>query len=407
MTERRACPFRLFPIILALAVMAAGAGPQETGPSLRTVAVRVFDAGRFVDSLTLSDFEVLEDGTPQQVRSLTKFDKNAITRQEGETGVRPDTARQFYFLFQMYDYDPKISQALNYFFNSVLLPGDTLEIQTPVTSYALTPRAFAQKPKDLLAKETNDLVRKDINKGNFVYKSLLRDLRRFVQGIQGSNPVTGGDDAEGGMVSAFGLEQTLVQYRDSLAKLEAQQGLDPAKIVGFAQALKNQAGRKFVILFYQQEYRPQLNTQTLHALIDNNQDNQNVLSGLQDLFQVYHRDISIDVDRIVQAYCDSGADINFLFLKRTPDKLGGVEMREQSEDVFTLFSRIAEATGGVAATAQNPLAELKNAVGTMESYYLLTYAPAPAVGDGAFRKISVTVKGKPYKVSFGQGYFSR
>lgn len=399
-----------FTAILALTLLAPGlpavASPQGTAPSQVTVSVRVFDAGRFVDGLALSDFEITEDGVPQQAQALYRIDKNAIVRQEGEAAARPAAARQFYLLFQMYDYDPKISQTLGYFFNEVLLPGDFLEIQTPVTSYKLTPEAFARKPKELLAKETTELVRKDINKGNFAYKSLLKDLRRLVQGIQGSNPVAG-DDSEGTMMSTLGLEQTLVQYRDSLAKLEAQQSLDPAKIVGFAQALKKQAGRKFLVLFYQQEYRPELNTQTLHALIDNNQDNQNVLSGLQELFQVYHRDVSINVERIVQAYCDSGAEVSCLFLTRTPDKLNGATLREQSEDIFNLYSRVAEATGGIARNTQNPQAELKDAVKALESCYLLMYTPTSARGEGSFRKIAVAVKGRPYRVSSGLGYFAR
>jgi VWFA-related protein len=402
-------PATYFTLILALMVLAPGlpaAGEQGMAPASVTVPVRVVDGGRFVSGLTRADFEVLEDGTPQQIQVLYAIDKNAIVSEDGEAASRPVTARHFYLLFQMYDYDAKIAPALSYFFHDVLLPGDTLEVQTPVSSYTLTPQAFAQKPKDLLAKETNELVRKDINKSNFIYKSLLKDLRRIVQGIQGYSPI-GGDDSEGGMVSTFSLEQVMDQYRDSLAKLEAQQSLEPAKIVGFAQALKRMPGRKFLILFYQQEYRPEISTQALNALIDNNQDNQSILADLHELFQVYHRNLSIDVNKIVQAYCDSGAGVSFLFMNRSPDKLGGVSMREQSEDIFRLFSRVAEATGGIAETTQNPLAELRNAVKTIEAYYLLIYAPSPVAGDGSFRKISVSVKGKPYKVFSLSGYSSR
>jgi len=307
----------------------------------------------------------------------------------------------------MYDYEPKISQALDYFFNSVLLPGDSLEIYTPVNSYQLTAQAFARKPRDLLARETKDLVRKDINKGNFVYKSLLKDLRRLIHGIQGTNPIGPGDDAEGGMVSAFSMEQMLDQYRNSLNKLEAQQNLDTAKIAGFARALKTQPGRKSVVLFYQQEYRPEITPQALLGLIDNNQDNQSVLADLHELFQVYHRALSTDTDGIVRAYCDSGAEVSFLFLRRTPEKIGGVAMREQSEDVFKLFNRIAEATGGFAETTQNAMAGLREAARMMEAYYLITYAPAGAAGDGSFRRVAATIKGKPFRVSCGQGYFAR
>lgn len=395
------------PLILALALLASGlaaAAPQETAPASATVAVRVHDRGRFVDGLTLADFAVFEDGAARDVRALYRVDKNVLAGQEGEAGPRPDTSRHFYLLFQMYDYDPKIAQALRYFFDEVLLPGDLLEIQTPVTSYALTAEAMARKPKDVLARETVELVRKDINKSNFIYKSLLKELRQLVQGLQGGNPISGGDEADGGMVSSFALEQILEQYRVSLAKLEAQQSLEPGKLVAFARALKQQPRRKFLVLFYQQEFRPELNPAALNRLIDNNQDNQTILADLHELFQVYHRNISIDVQGVVQAFCDSGADVSFLFLTRSPDKLGGVVMREQSEDIFKLFSRVAEATGGLAGPTQNPEAELRAAVRLLESYYLVAYAPGPDTGGSAFRTISVAVKGGSYKVTHGQGY---
>ena len=393
--------------VMALAVMtfsSAAIGRQETAPAAVTVAVRVFNGGQFVDGLSLPDFELLEDGFLQKIDALHRVDKNAVTRQEGQGSASPVTARRFYLLFQMYEYNPKVSEALHYFFNSALLPGDTLEIQTPMKNYQLTPQAFAQKPKDLLAKEMEEIVRKDINKGNFVYTSLLRELRRLVQGIQGSNPIAGGDEASAGMVSYFGLEQILSQYRESLAKLEAQQSIDQNKIIAFAQALKKQAGRKFLFFFYQQEYRPEINPQALSALIDNNQDNQNILADLHELFQVYHRNISLDFGKIVQAYCDSGADVNFLFMKRTPEKFGGMVMREQSEDVFKLFSQVAAATGGIAETTQSPLAEVRDAVKTMDAYYLLTYTPTSAIKGGTFKRISVRVKGRPYKILCRQGY---
>jgi len=392
---------------LALAALSADpARPQAAAPAAVTVAVRVLDGPRFVGGLAASDFEVLADGVAQNVDALAEVDGNAVVRTEGGPAAPPATARRFYLLFQMYEYNPKVSDALRYFFNNALLPGDTLEVQTSQKNYMLTPQAFAQKPKNVLAREMDEILRRDINRGNFVYKELVRELRRLVQGIEGTTPVAGGDEASGAMVSLFGMEQMMNQYRDSLAKLEALQTVDQAKIIAFARALKKQDGRKFVFLFYQQEYRPEISPQVLNALIDTNQDNQTILADLHELFQVYHRNLAYDVKAVVEAYCDSGADVNFLFMKRTPEKLGGITMREQSEDVFTLFSRIAAATGGISETTQNPAAEVRDALATAEKYYLLSFRPVPAATAGAFRSLAVRVSGKTYKVLSRQGFIA-
>jgi VWFA-related protein len=393
-------------VLAILAFVLSPALSQEKAPAPVTVAVRVFDGEQFVDGLALRDFELLEDGVPQRIDALFKVDKNAVTRQEGEGPALPVTARRFHLLFQMYEYNPKVSEALRYFFNNALLPGDTLEIQTTMRNYSLTPAAFAKKPKDLLAKEMDDIVRRDINQGNFVYKGLIRDLRRIVQGISGLNPIAGGDEESDSSVSSFGLEYLLNRYRESLQKMEALQSLDQNKIIAFAQALKKQDGKKFVFFLYQQEFRPEISPIMLNSLISVNQQDQNILADIHELFQVYHRDISADLQKIVQAYSDSSADFNFLMMKRTPEKFGGITMREQSEDVFKVFSQVAAATGGIAESTQNPAAEVKDALKTAETYYLLSYTPASAANEGKFKPISVKVREKNYKVLNRQGYIT-
>lgn len=304
----------------------------------------------------------------------------------------------------MYEYNPKVSESLRYFFNNALLPGDTMEIQTPIRNYMLTPAAFAKKPKDVLAKEMEDIVRKDINQSNFVYQGLIRDLRRMVQGIEGLNPIAGGDEQSDASVSTFGLEYLLNQYKDLLHKLEGLRALDQDKIIGFAQALKKLDGRKFVFFFYQQEFRPEISPSMYNTLIDNNQDSQNILADLHDLFQTHHQNVSYDQQKIVQAYCDSSVDLNFFFLTRTPERFGGISMRDQSQDVFKIFAQAATATGGIAQSTQNPTVEIRDALKASEMYYLLSYTPAPAAKDGDFKTISVKVKDKDYKVLNRRGY---
>jgi VWFA-related protein len=393
-------------VLAILAFVLSPALSQEKAPAPVTVAVRVFDGEQFVDGLALRDFELLEDGVPQRIDALFKVDKNAVTRQEGEGPALPVTARRFHLLFQMYEYNPKVSEALRYFFNNALLPGDTLEIQTTMRNYSLTPAAFAKKPKDVLAKEMDDIVRRDINQGNFVYKGLIRDLRRIVQGIGGLNPIAGGDEESDSSVSSFGLEYLLNRYRESLQKMEALQSLDQNKIIAFAQALKKQDGKKFVFFLYQQEFRPEISPIMLNSLISVNQQDQNILADIHELFQVYHRDIFVDLQKIVQAYSDSSADFNFLLMKRTPEKFGGITMREQSEDVFQVFSQVAAATGGIAESTQNPAAEVKDALKTAETYYLLSYTPTSAVNEGKFKPITVKVREKNYKVLNRRGYIT-
>jgi hypothetical protein len=393
--------------VFAAAVLAFVLSPvlsQEKVPVPVTVAVRVFDGGQFVDGLTLGDFELLEHGVPQRIDALFKIDRNAVTRQEGAGPALPVTARRFYLLFQMYEYTPKVSDALRYFFNNALLPGDVLEIQTPIRNYMLKPAAFAERSKDVLANEMDHIVRKDINQANSTYTHVIKELRRMVGGIEGLSPVAGGDEESDLSSSVEGLEWLLIQYRESLNKLEALRKLDQNKIIGFAQALKKQPGQNFVFFFYQQEFRPAISPAMLEALLDSNQDSQHVLDGLHDLFQTPHEDFSLDQEKIDQAYCDSSANLNFFFMTRIPENLGGLIWRDVSQDVYKIFAQAARATGGIAVSTQNPAAELQDALKASEAYYLLSYTPVSTESDGTFKTITVKVKDKNYKILSRRGY---
>jgi VWFA-related protein len=379
---------------------------QEAAPARVTVAVRVFNGSDFVPGLNLQDFELLENGVPQKLENLFQVDKSSVVRKDGPAEVLPDTTRKFYMLFQLFEYHPKLSEAIHRLFNEVLLPGDNLYIQTPMRNYTLSSISFAQKPRDVLAKEMDEIVRRDITQGGLLYKSIIKELRRFVAAIGGGNTMGGNPEDSGDFSSEFGLEFNLTQYRESLSKMEALRTIDPNKILAFASVLKSQPGQKFVFYIYQREFRPEINSMTVTQLIDANQENQNVLSQLHDLFQVYHLNVSLDPTKIANAYADSGADFNFLFMNKTPETIPGVVMREQSEDMFKLYTRVAEATGGTSDSSQNPAAAVKASAKASEMYYLLTYTPSPAVKDGSFKTISVKVKDKGYRVVSRAGYIN-
>jgi len=388
-----------------LALLAPASRPQEKPPAAMNIVVRVFDHDQFVGGLTLGDFELQENGVPQKIDALYEVDRDTVVRSDGESPAASVTMRRFYLLFHMYDYNPKVSEVIHDFCERVLLPGDFLEIQTPLKTYVVTPQAFAQRPRAVVAKTMEEVVKKDINQGNFAYRDAIRDLRRFAVAIEGLNPISGGDEQSDVSSSDFGLEFLLNQYRDSLHKLEALRALDQNRIIAFAQALKKPNGRKYLFFFYQQEFRPELSPQEINTLIDNNQDNQNVLNFVHEL-QIYHENVSLDQKKIVEAYCDSGVDVNFLFMTRTPERFGGVTMREQSEDIFKIFSQVAAATGGFADSTQNPVAGVREALKDAEKYYLLIYTPPLEPKAGEFRPVTVHVKGKEYKILNRQGYFT-
>ena len=71
-------------------------------------------------------------------------------------------------------------------------------------------------------------------------------------------------------------------------------------------------------------------------------------------------------------------------MNKQPERISGVTMREQSEDVFKIFSQIAAATGGVVDASDNPEAAVRDALAVADASYLLSYRSSSSAAKGAF-----------------------
>jgi len=396
-------------VLLLISLPFALPASQAAAPSAAVieVTVRVAKGGQFVESLALDDFEVREDGRPQRLEALYLFKGQDLLRHEERTPVTVTASRHFYLLFQTTDYDPRLGEAVDDLFRNVLRPGDTMTLMTPLKVYSLNADALRAKPLDDLSKEMQKILRKDIQAGAGEYREILRDLRRIVQAIGGTGRAVDADMETDSSASAFGLEMSLDRYRQSLMKLEGLRLLDERKLLSFAGGLKAMTGRKYVYLFYQREFRPEISSGVLTTLQSMYQNEPNVLGDLQDLFQFYKRELPLQMEAMRRAFADAGIRLNFIFMNKEAQAFFGATMREQSEDVFQAFSAIAVATGGVSETAQNPAASFRAASQATADHYLLYYTPDNPAKDGTFRSIEVRAKGEGLTVSNRLGYYAR
>ncbi|MGA2531743.1 MAG: VWA domain-containing protein [Candidatus Aminicenantales bacterium] len=404
-------------LLLGLALVAASALPagQEAGKVIASpveVRVRVSDGGRFVDSLGIKDFEILENGLPQSVDALYVVHGQKIDRREESHPVEPSLARSYYLLFQAVDWDPRLAETIEYLFSSVLLPGDSMTLVTPMKPYNLQKDALATKSKAALSKNMQEILRKDIQRGGGEYRDIIKTLRRVSNTLDG-NQRTIEDDMESDTSSSdFGLEQQLDLYRNAIKRMESIRLVDESKLVAFANSIKSRPGQKTVYFFYEREFRPEMSPLTMQLLLSEYQNNPTIQGNLMDLFQVYKREATFNADRVKKAFADADLSLNFIFMDKKSQHIFGGSMHEQSEDIFPGFRDLAQSTGGVCEVSQNPAASFKHAAAVSESYYLLYYTPADRPADGSFRPIEVKVKakdpaGKDYAVNSRLGYYAR
>ncbi len=382
------------------------------------VPVRVFKGSRFIDNLTIDDFEVYENGKLQKLEAVYLVKKKAIERKDEKKKFSPDTSRTFYLFFEITDYSPRIEDALHYFMQNVVLPGDSLVIVSPMKTYEMNPQALELKSNDEIVKELKGLLRKDAMIGSSEYRSSMTELTRITRAFAGvlTTQEEGGRRLDQFSASEFAeayeqdpellLQILLENYRLTLERLEMLRYIDQPKLLDFARTLKDKEGQKYVFLFYQREYIPMLEPTLLMKIDSLFQSSSHITQNVASLFQMYRRDITFDVDWVNQAFADSSASIHFMFFTKPAQHVPGLRFEEHSEDIYSAFRQMATATGGITESSSNPFTLFRTAVESSENYYLLYYTPLNYKKDGQFKNIKIKVRDADYKVIHRAGYFA-
>lgn len=386
------------------------------------VPVRVFKGSTFIDNLTMKDFEVFEDGIPQKIEAVYLIKKRTIERSDEKKRFRPETSRTFYLFFEISEYSAKMDEAIDYFVQNILLPGDNLFVVTSLKAYRLRNESMQRKSKEDIAKDLRHLVRKDTTAGDSEYRSALKeleDLAKILSALLSPNPdeaaalqnqVTG--DLE--LMMEEGIEPILALYSVHLQKMETLRKIDELRLLDFAKHLKSREGQKYVFVFYQREFIPQIDQRILTQLSgsfqniggEDTRETQDISFLIADIAKVYNRESNIDIERVKQEFADAATSIHFLFLNRPREHVPGVYFAESSEDIFASFAEMAKASGGFMDSSANPYFLIQKAINSSENYYLLYYAPKDYAFDGKFKSIDVRVKIRDYKVIHRLGYFA-
>jgi len=389
------------------------------------VPVRVFHEGAFVDNLTIDDFEVLENGVPQKIEAVYFVKKRSVERSEERKRFNPQTTRNFFLFFEISDYTPQLGDAVRYFVEHVLAPGDHLSVITSMNSYRMKDIPFEVFSRERITQQLIQILRRDTLIGNAEYRSTVEQISALSQSLsvqlaqtlfqnpQANNDILIGslnlpstEFVNSGEFTPRAMEEQLTLYANYLFKLDNLRRVDQGKILNFARYLRNRGGQKYVFLFYQKEYIPQIDPKILNQFMTYYQDRPIIMQTVSDLMEFYKREIPIDSDLIEKTYADCSISIHFLYLTLPPENVYGVRMEEHSEDIYASFQEMARATGGYADSAAWADSLFKRALEASENYYIIYYSPHEYKADGKFRNIRVRIKSGRYKVLHRMGYYA-
>jgi len=334
------------------------------------VQVRVFRGNNFIDNLTKNDFLIYEDGKLQDVDAVYLIKKTKIQREdtemkpeEAQKTFAPDVSRNLVLQFDMKDYLPKIDEALDQFIGNFISPGDSLTVMTPVKTYNFKKEALSFIPKEEIAEQLKEIVRRDINLGSIEYKSLIRDYMNLYR-------------------SEMEEDLKLYMMQDKIREIQSNRYLPEKRMDDFADYLKDMAGQKFVFFFYQNENLP---------LPPFEVEDPKYFEFIGEIMSF----VAFDPEKIKQTFSDSSISLHFLYVTKSRYSLGDVEnkgssdmsMQDISSNMFGILGGIAKATGGLTESSANVSAMIKKAADATENYYLLYYTPKDYIMDGKFKNI--------------------
>ncbi len=387
------------------------------------VPVRVFSGKTFIDNLTIGDFEVLENGISQNIEAVYFVKKRSVERKQERKRFTPKTARNFFIFFELTEYLPKIGDAIKYFVHNVLTPGDNLCIVTSIKTYRMKNIAFEVTSPDEVAKQLIGLVRRDTMTGNSEYRYMISEIAGIAQSLsirmaQGRMRVIGQEQIieevaipnselfSSSLSEGRSLEEEFTLYENYIFKLDNLRRMDQGKLINFAKYLENKEGQKYVTIFYQKEFIPQLDPKLLSQTMSLYQDRPVVLQTISNVIEFYKREVPIDIELVKQTYADCSISIHFLYLTTPPESYYGVYMADHSEDIYSVFREMAVATGGYIDSSARADFLFKSAVEASENYYLLYYSPSHYINDGQFKKIQVKIKNKKCRIFHRSDYFA-
>ncbi|MBN2245610.1 MAG: hypothetical protein JW755_07170 [Candidatus Aminicenantes bacterium] len=371
------------------------------------VPVRVFQGDRFIDNLTIEDFEVWEDGIRQKVEAVYLIKKKSIERSDEKKKFHPETSRCFHLFFEVSEYSPKLQEALDYFMQMVFTQGDQLVIVTPLKTYKLKAEALNKLTRDDIQKELQELLRRDAISGDNEYRNTLIELQELARNITADVQRKKGlqPDISGSREIPYEPAIWLNHYAGLMARLQTLRKADELKLLDLAEYLKTQLMQNYVFIFYERKFIPQLAPLLLEEYVSLFEQESYLQQALMDILDYNKKESMLDYQRISRAFADTSTAIHFMHITRAQPNIEGLRLEEHSADTYNILREIAHATGGFSESSANPDYLFKHALDSSENYYLLYYSPKNPKGDGSFKKIDVRIKEKPYQVLHRLGYY--
>ncbi|MCX7973664.1 MAG: hypothetical protein N3B16_04100 [Candidatus Aminicenantes bacterium] len=346
--------------------------------------LQVFDKDKFVETLTSADLAIKVNGQESKISGVTLVKGLKVIRSEGEKIPSPIIPRVIIIEFKANDYDQKLGRIIELLFLRPYTSEDIISIVTSVKPYGFSSNTLKNYSPDELINAGITILKRDISAMGRSYNEITQEMTRLVLELpQATSP-----------------RDVLTHYKQNLQNLKAFRSFNQTTLRRATEHFANIKGLKHYIVIYQQEFLPIPNAETMERLLSN----PNTMFQASELFRSVETLEEPDLDLLIQELIDARIRVDFLYFRTNPRPRPEIQLKELSQDMYELYSRVARSTGGMVETTNQPSAQLEKILKNSESYYLIAYSPpSDLIGiDQTESEIKVKIKGKDYSLNFFQ-----
>ncbi len=362
------------------------------------VPVRVLRKGQFVKNLTREDFEIYENGILQPITGFefrSRRISTPIDVSEKELRILPEK-RLFLLVFNIFDYQDYVGEAIDYFFSNTYRQGDRVIILTEGNLFDIeTGKGVAE-----VAQDVKDTLKKfkviSTTQIHSVYQNLRSEADRLILTLQGSRSMSWWDQA----VTTFykNYERIWSEYKRQFITPDLELYRSIIK------RIKAVEGEKWALCFQQQEMFPKLKNEgplerIIREKVDTPSDDpmitiqqRNVRTMQMELLRLFDVSGDMPTEALKSLFLEANITFHLILLKSNrPLVEQDFELKDVSQDYEDCFRQISFSTGGHTAFSNKVTEAMIEASQTEDYYYLLVYSPQE---DPTEKPLSIDVRVK-------------
>lgn len=361
------------------------------------VPVRVLQKGQFVRNLAKEDFEIYENGVLQpitgfEVRSRRISVPTGVSPEEMK--IRPEK-RLFLLIFNIFDYQDSVGEAIDYFFANTFRKGDRIIIVTEGNLFPIE----AGRGSDKVVQDVKDTLKQFKVISTMQTLSAYQDLRseadRLILSLQGRM-----GQAWDQAVMAFyrNYERIWLEYKRQYITPDLELYRSTIK------RIKAEEGEKWALCFQQREMFPELKNEgrlerIIRELVDTPSEDplittqqRNVRSMQMQLQRLFDVSGDMPTEALRNLFMEANITFHLLLMKSLrPLVEQDFGLREVGSDYEDCFRQISSSTGGHTVFSNKVTEAMIEASQTEDYYYLLVYSPKE---DPAEKPLAIDVKVK-------------